>query len=174
MVGQHKPRSARPVGDAIALEEMIARQDIAGTRDHPEMPKAHRAVIAHLDVRDIGVEGDGRAQRRVDVLLIRQELAAVDLQPLTPLTGRGNAPILGSGEKTILDLERQPVTGQVQTRTNARTKKLDISHDEPLEVQPTKEIEQVFEPPKSISLGDRCRAQCARESHAPSSYTHPS
>lgn len=101
-LGEDQPRTADTIVDRVALKAVIARDDVVGPAEQTEMAEFGGTAVAQLDVVGIGVEADADPVRHVQPILRGQELAAVDQHALAARPVRGQPPVRGPRDETVL------------------------------------------------------------------------
>ena len=142
-LGQHQARIAQPLPRPVALEPVIAADDVAAAvRDH-EMGKAHEAVVADLDVVGVHVDRDRRALLRRQVDVVRDELAVVDQQVLAPAPDRGDRAVHRPREITVRELDHLSLRGQHHATGDAVAAEIDLGEVQPAEFPNARKVEQI-------------------------------
>ena len=152
---QNDPRRARPAHYAVALKEVVAKDQVVRPAQNGKVPEPRRAVVAQFHVVRCCVEHDALAVRHIRAVLERQELTPVDQHPLTPAPDGGQPAIQRARDETVAQVKGNPRRRQHDAACNAAALKLDIRQGKLGKLAEPAEIQQVFEPLKGKDLRAR-------------------
>ncbi|SDK84759.1 hypothetical protein SAMN04487971_103284 [Paracoccus chinensis] len=160
---QHQPRRPQARVLAVALEPVVARDQVPAARRHAEMAKADEAVVADLGVVVVDVQADAGAVLRGPAHVVGHELAAVDQQPLAGLADRGDAAILGAGEEAVAEGPEAPLRRQHHAAGHPVQAELDVHEIEAVHLRHAREVEGIAIAHEAVVAGARSAIQRLRQ-----------
>ncbi len=152
LVGENQPGHPRRIGQIVALEQVVAHDQVVAALQDAGQAEPLEPVFADLRVISVDVEGHRAAVDRRLALIRRGELAAVDVQILAGAPGRRNPPVLGPVEIAVLDQKVRSVARQHHAAAEFAHLEFDILHGKQRQPREAVKIERVFEPGEGVDL----------------------
>ena len=160
---QHDARAAGAGWLVITLKEVVADDQMSAALHDGGAGKAGGAAAANLHIVLVDVQDNGGAVLGRNRLLVRQELAGVDDQPLTALIVRGDRAILRPVEHAIGQPEYAAGRGQHHAAGIAAAQDFKVYQLELGQIAKARKVEHVFVALKSMAARPRPADQGRRQ-----------